>query len=618
MKNKKLSYIIKFLTLVILVSSPLLTVWFFENQIQYKTELVKKEQNLITSGFWILTNSIQIDDSDPSKNWSKTANDNDWCSGSGTWNDPYVLKNIKMNISQPCIEVKNSNVYFRIWNSSLLTSGLFGITLLNVNNSNIYNNKISVSQFFGEGISLSHSNNNSIDNNFIWDSSIGILILNGSRNWIMSNLIRDCNSHGIRIEGSNSQNCFIFNNTLINNLPGIYLYGKYHTLSNNSFTGAGITFSPEFDESISYDIDTSNKIDNKPIYYYSNETNLIPEDFVNAGQILLANVNNSRIENLRISNSGLGLQLGYCFNLQINNMLLTNQIYGMGIFESSNNSFSENSVLNTGIGIWLLGGCDNNNFTNNEFVNNSHAGVKSGSGDDNLFLNNLFKDNDYGLYFYNGDRNLVYRNVFINNTIHAYNEFEGILNFWDNGIIGNYWDDYSGTDLNFDGIGDTPYNISGATGNQDNFPLINPPYPEISIMKPSENTSFGDTPPEFEISIQGIKIDTIWYTIDNGAHNYTITELVGTINLATWDNIPDGLVTIRFYANDSTGNIGTSFVIVVKKSTDAPSTPPGIPGYNVIALVGMSSIIILMVIKLKRKKLMQEKNNKSCCFIKNF
>ena len=81
MKNKKLSYIISFLTLAILVSSPLLTVWFFENKNQYKTELVRKEQNLITSGSWILTNSILIDDSDPSKNWSKTANDNDWCSG---------------------------------------------------------------------------------------------------------------------------------------------------------------------------------------------------------------------------------------------------------------------------------------------------------------------------------------------------------------------------------------------------------------------------------------------------------------------------------------------------------------------------------------------------------
>jgi nitrous oxidase accessory protein NosD len=32
-------------------------------------------------------------------------------------------------------------------------------------------------------------------------------------------------------------------------------------------------------------------------------------------------------------------------------------------------------------------------------------------------------------------------------------------NIWDNGEEGNYWDDYSGSDINGDGIGDTPYTI---------------------------------------------------------------------------------------------------------------------------------------------------------------
>ena len=248
------------------------------------------------------------------------------------------------------------------------------------------------------------------------------------------------------------------------------------------------------------------------------------------------------------------------------------------------------------MGIWALWGCENNNFTNNEFINNSHVGIKSACNDD-LFLNNLFQDNEYGLYFYLlAERNLVYRNVFINNTFHAYDE--ETLNFWDNGMIGNYWDDYNGTDLNFDGIGDTPYNISGTTGNQDNFPLVNLPCPKISIMSPSENTTFGTMSPEFEISIQGIGIYTIWYTIDNGIHNYTIIELGGTINLTAWDNALDGFITIQFYIKDSTGSIGTSLVIVVKKSPD--TTTPGIPGYNLFTLCGVCGIISLIV--LRRRK----------------
>ena len=564
MKYKKLLYIVSLLLFFNLGSFSLFTDWFSENLIQNQNESVIKKRNLKTSGSWILTNPIRIDDSDPSKNWSKTANDNDWCSGSGTWSDPYVIKNIWMNISQTCIEIKNSNVHFRIWNSSLLTSIFNGIVLLNVNNSNIYNNKISAGQSFGEGISLIYSNNNSIGNNFIWDSNIGIRIINGSRNWMTSNIIKNSFYHGITFEDNgNSQDSFIYNNTLINNHPGVFLRGKYHTLLNNSFTGAGIIFGYDFDEIISYNIDTSNKIDNKPIYYYSNKTYLNPEDFVNGGQILLANVNNSRIENLRISNAGLGIQLGYCFNLRINNVSLTNQIYGMGLSDSYNNTFSKISVLNNGIGIWLLGDCENNNFINNEFTNNSHAGVKSGFSDDNLFLNNLFKDNDYGLYFYNGDRNIVYRNVFINNTVNAFNELEGILNFWDNGILGNYWDDYNGTDLNLDGIGDTPYNISGATGNQDNFPLINFPHPEISIIKPSENNIFGVTPPEYEISFFGFNIDTMWYTIDSGL-TIVIFSINGSIDSVLWDALPDGIVTLTFFANDTAGNVNFTSVNIIK------------------------------------------------------
>ena len=718
MKNKKLSYIISFFILVILVSSPLLTVWFFENRIQYKNELVSKEQNLKTSESWILTNQILIDDSDPSINWSKTANDNDWCSGSGTWNDPYMLKNIRINISHPshpCIDVRNSKVYFGIWNCSLFSKGERGIVLINVNNSNIYNNSILEQEIFGEGIFLSYSNNNSIDNNFIsvypgegiflsysnnnsidnnfiWDSRTGIRILNGSRNWMTSNLIKDCYHHGITIEGSNSHDCFIFNNILINNFPGVYLFGKAHELSHNTFKGAGIIIGYYREEVISYNIDTSNTLNNKPIYYYANKTNLSSQNFINAGQILLANCNNSKVADLNFSNTGLPILMVYCSNNEISNMSIMNEIYGMGLFECEDNTIKNNEIKHCGMGIWMLGNCNNNEFIENRIINTTHYGIILSGDDNNVFSYNLFKDNQmYGLRLSEySDGNLIYKNIFLNNSDHAYDE--SVTNYWDNGILGNYWDDYNGIDLNFDGIGDTPYNISGTTGNQDNFPLIYPPYPEISIMKPSENTIFGATSPEFEISLQGFNIvsiwytidngahnytitelvgtinstgwnsasvgpviirfyakdsagkigtdyvivrkdtikpaitinfpqinqefdnsphfnlsiqepniDTIWYTIDNGAHNYTITELTGTINQTAWDSAANGPITIRFYAKDKAGNIGTSFVIVAKISSQ-PTIPLGIPSFDLIALIGVSLIITLILVRKKLKK----------------
>jgi hypothetical protein len=67
---------------------------------------------------------------------------------------------------------------------------------------------------------------------------------------------------------------------------------------------------------------------------------------------------------------------------------------------------------------------------------------------------------------------MIYHNNFIDNTLQVYS-FES-LNVWDDGYPsgGNYWSDYTGTDGNGDGIGDTPYTID--VNNIDHYPLVNP------------------------------------------------------------------------------------------------------------------------------------------------
>ena len=86
----------------------------------------------------------------------------------------------------------------------------------------------------------------------------------------------------------------------------------------------------------------------------------------------------------------------------------------------------------------------------------------------------------------------------------------------------------------------------------------------------------------------------MWYTINNGATNIFFT-LNGTINQPLWDMLPEGNVTIRFYANDSIGNLNFQEITIVK-AIPQPS-PLEIPGYNILFLVGIIVVMVVIIIK---------------------
>ncbi|MCW4034203.1 MAG: right-handed parallel beta-helix repeat-containing protein [Candidatus Bathyarchaeota archaeon] len=154
---------------------------------------------------------------------------------------------------------------------------------------------------------------------------------------------------------------------------------------------------------------------------------------------------------------------------------------------SSNNTFSQNIITdNNGIGIVLSGNYGNasgNLITRNigsgirlngvnatvfgnTITNNTETGLLS-YGSDNVITENTIANNTYGLVL-SGYNNLFYLNNFVDNT-QLVSGFGSSINRWDNGTHGNYWSDYTGIDVDGDGIGETPYIID--SNNQDNYPL---------------------------------------------------------------------------------------------------------------------------------------------------
>ena len=123
-------------------------------------------------------------------------------------------------------------------------------------------------------------------------------------------------------------------------------------------------------------------------------------------------------------------------------------------------------------------------------------GVLLGKGNYNVFYGNLIANNGglghdgYGLAIGGNhlevNNNLFYQNIFINNSKNFATNWEVIgSNFFDNGTIGNYWDDYltkypDATQIGNSGIGNTPYLVYGNIS--DNFPLLTKPnIPPIDV-----------------------------------------------------------------------------------------------------------------------------------------
>jgi parallel beta-helix repeat protein len=183
---------------------------------------------------------------------------------------------------------------------------------------------------------------------------------------------------------------------------------------------------------------------------------------------------NNNISNNIISSFFKNIYLySYSENNTIYSNILTNASYGIDAYNSHKNNISKNIItLCTAYGFYALGS-DNNIFSNNIFSENNYGVRIKGSEYNKLFENKVF-DNTYGMLFCCGARNnMIYYNQFLQNSI--YNAKDDVSNQWDNGSVGNFWDDYEEKypdAINIDGIWEIPYNITGDK-NLDRYPLVN-------------------------------------------------------------------------------------------------------------------------------------------------
>ncbi|MFX1325434.1 MAG: nitrous oxide reductase family maturation protein NosD, partial [Promethearchaeota archaeon] len=200
--------------------------------------------------------------------WASTASSEEWCSGSGTFINPYIIENVIIDgqNSGSCIEIWHSNVYFIIRNCILYNSGSYdaGIKIEYSDNGKIINNKC-LSNY--HGIFIRNGINFNISNNFVNDNTHDGIVLesfldnctikgNQAINnyqhgivlrqdcndiFILDNYIEDHTYSGILVQGGSSNN-IVSGNTVINNRPlwGIWVYNSdFNTIEDNKISNNG-------------------------------------------------------------------------------------------------------------------------------------------------------------------------------------------------------------------------------------------------------------------------------------------------------------------------------------------------------------------------------------------
>lgn len=156
--------------------------------------------------------------------------------------------------------------------------------------------------------------------------------------------------------------------------------------------------------------------------------------------------------------------------------------YGFYLYDRDYVTIKNTNILGffNGIDIFHSRDCtiSGNNITNN--YNGIH--IHFFSNGNTIRDNNITDNTNFGITIY-GDsiENVVYHNNFINNYQHASCQ-DITTGIWDNGAEGNYWDNYTGTDSNGNGIGDAEHVIDA--NNKDRYPLMEiiPEFPSFLIL----------------------------------------------------------------------------------------------------------------------------------------
>ena len=302
------------------------------------------------------------------------------------------------------ISIQSNN---NIISNNIISNNQNGFYLENASNNLIKNNIILENY---NGIYLNLSKNNTIKNNIITKNKDGIdLVSNSNSSYIIENNISENEYDGIYVKSSNNNT--ILRNKFSNNYRGLWLHDKTNNniILDNVFLNDGLVIRNSFQNNIS-----NNLVNNEPVMYLEDKSNIILDE--DTGQIILVNCMNITIQNQKISDVYLGIELLKTKNCYISGNSLSNNDNGLNLHYSDDNIISKNTYNSNNWNSIYLSNSKNNIIIENQIISTyEFSGIDLWDYSNNTVISrNNFSNNAYGIHVYNTSNTIIKENNFSN------------------------------------------------------------------------------------------------------------------------------------------------------------------------------------------------------------
>ena len=334
--------------------------------------------------------------------------------------------------------INEKPIYYLVEQNNLLLDettkigflGLVGCQNISVKNMNFTNNF--------EGMLVAGTSHSFVENcRFTNNDGHGMMMISSSDNTVKDCIFRNSFWDGAFLydsSGNTLENCsftsslagitlvFSTNNTIRGQTANQCTVGvsfdssARNVLKDNDLHQCGLKVAGSSLADYLNDVDTSNTVNGKPVYYCINETNkTIPFD---AGEVILIHCSNCTVSNLTLSNASVGIELAYSrMNSISHNILHDNQIVAIDLDGSDNdgNTIKENSIQKNNYGIDVDSSFDN--IISGNTLSDNGLGFSFDSSSGNMIVGNTITDGYYGIYFEASPLNTMTDNTICNTSL---------------------------------------------------------------------------------------------------------------------------------------------------------------------------------------------------------